>query len=81
MSQKANIHLYVESKIQNRNRHMDIDSRLVVLGGGVRGAGMQWEVGVRICKLLYMEVINNKVLLYSTENHILYPMINHNGKE
>ena len=26
-------------------------------------------------------VINNKVLLYSTENYIQYPMINHNGKE
>ena len=51
--------------------------------GGCRGqrGGMQWEVGVGICKLLYMEVINNKVLLYSTENYIQYPMINHNGKE
>ena len=29
----------------------------------------------------YMEWINNKVLLYSTENYIQYPMINHNGKE
>ena len=25
--------------------------------------------------------INNKVLLYSTENYIQYPMANHNGKE
>ena len=25
--------------------------------------------------------ITNKVLLYSTENYIQYPMINHNGKE
>ena len=25
--------------------------------------------------------INNKVLLYSTENYIQYPMINCNGKE
>ena len=33
------------------------------------------------CKLLYMEQISNKVLLYSTENYIQYPMINHNGKE
>ena len=28
-----------------------------------------------------MEWINNKVLLYSIENYIQYPMINHNGKE
>ena len=33
------------------------------------------------CKLLYTEWINNKVLLYSTGNYILYPVINHNGKE
>ena len=45
------------------------------------GGGMEWEVGVSRCKLLYMEWINNKVLLYSTENYIQYPMINHSGKE
>ena len=33
------------------------------------------------CKLLYIEWINNKVLLYSTGNYIQYPVINHNGKE
>ena len=33
------------------------------------------------CKLLYIEWINNKVLLYSTGNYIQYPMINHNEKE
>ena len=33
------------------------------------------------CKLLYREWINNKVLLYSTDDYIQYPMINHNGKE
>ena len=48
---------------------------------GGAGEGMEWEVGVSRCKLLYMEWINNKVLLYSTENYIQYPMINHNGKE
>ena len=45
------------------------------------GRGMEWEVGVSRCKLSYIEWINNKVLLYSTENYIQYPMINHNGKE
>ena len=45
------------------------------------GGGMEWEVGVSRCKLLYIEQINNKVLPYSTENYIQYPMINHNGKE
>ena len=50
-------------------------------GGGV-GGGMEWEVGVSTCKLLYILIEwINKVLLYSTENNIQYPMINHNGKE
>ena len=49
-------------------------------GEGI-GGRMEWEVGVSRCKLLYIEWINNKVLLYSTENYIQYPVINHNGKE
>ena len=53
----------------------------MVAKGEGNGRGMQWEVGVSIRKLLYIEWINNKVLLYSTENYIQYPMINHNGKE
>ena len=42
---------------------------------------MEWEVRVSKWKLLHMEWINNKVLLYSTESYIQYPVINHNGKE
>ena len=45
------------------------------------GEEMEWEVGVSSCKRLYIEWINNNVLLYSTENYIQYPMTNHNGKE
>ena len=60
---------------------MDIEKRLVFAKGKGAGGGMEWEVGVSRCNLLYMEWINNKVLLYSTENHIQNPMINHNGKE
>ena len=37
--------------------------------------------GTSRCKLLYIEWINNKVLLYSIGNYIQYPVINHNGKE
>ena len=48
--------------------------------GGVWEGGMEWEVGVSRCKLLYTEWIN-KVLLYSTGNYIQYPVINCNGKE
>ena len=39
------------------------------------------EFGLSRGKLLYIEWINNKILLYSTGNYIQYPMINHNGKE
>ena len=38
------------------------------------------ESGVSRCKLLHIEWIKNKVLLYSTGNYIYYSVINHNGK-
>ena len=48
------------------------ESRLVV--AKEEGVGrMEEEFGVSRCKLLYKEWISNKVLLY--------PVINHNGKE
>ena len=52
----------------------------MVAKGRGRG-GTDWEFGIADAKLLYIEWINNKVLLYSTENCIQYPVINHNGKE
>ena len=45
------------------------------------GGGMEWEFGISRCKLVYIEWINNMVLLYSTGNYIQYLVINHNGKE
>ena len=48
---------------------------------GCQGGRMDWEFGVSRCKLLDIEWINNKVLLYSTGNYIQYPLIKHNGKE
>ena len=41
---------------------------------------MDWEVGVSRNKILYMEGINNKVLLYRTENNIKCLVIKYNGK-
>ena len=61
-----------QTYLQNRNRLMDKENRLVVVKGE--------EVGVSKCKLLYMEGINNKILLYSIENYIQCPMINHMEK-
>ena len=40
---------------------------------------MDWEFGISKCKLLHIEWIDNKVLLYST-GCIQHPVINH-GKE
>ena len=39
------------------------------------------DSGINRCKLLYIEWINNKVLLFSTGKYIQYPIISHNGKE
>ena len=67
--------------LQNRNRLIDIESRLVV-AKGKEGQGRQ-GMGVGICggKLLYIGWINNKVLLYNTGNYIQYRVITHNAKE
>ena len=65
--------------LQNRNRLIDIENRLVVAkewGRERDGLGV-WGW----CKLLHIEWINNKVLLHSTGNYIQSPVINHNGKE
>ena len=39
------------------------------------------EFGISRCKLLYIEWINNTVLLGNIGNYIQYPVINHHGKE
>ena len=46
-------------------------------GGGYRG---KLEVQ-NIHLLLYIEQVNSKVLLDSTENYIQYPIVTFNGKE
>ena len=53
-----------------QKRNLDIENRLVVAKEEGVGGGMEWEFGVSRCKLLYIEWINNKVVLYSTENYI-----------
>ena len=49
--------------------------------GRMGRGGLPWGFGSRRCKPFYREWISNKVLLYSTENYIQYPVTNHNGKE
>ena len=48
---------------------------------GVRGKEWDgWEFGVSRCKLLHLEWLSNKVLLYSTGNYIQSHGIDHDGK-
>ena len=42
--------------------------------------GMDWESGVSICKLLHLEWIDNKALLYSIGSCIQSPRIDLDGK-
>ena len=43
--------------------------------------GMECEFGISRRKLLCIEWINSKILLYNTRDCIQYLVINHNGKE
>ena len=47
-------------------------------GGG--WSGMDREFGVSRCKLLYLEWIDNKILLYSTGNYSQSLGIEHDGR-
>jgi len=42
--------------------------------------GMDGEFGVSRCRLLHLEWISNKVLLYGTGNCVQFPGIYHGGK-
>ena len=48
---------------------------------GHQGERTDWKFGVNRCKLIFIECINNKVLLYSTGNYIQYPVISQNEVE
>ena len=58
----------------------NIENRLVAVKGEWNGGDIEWEFSIHRCKLLYIEWINNKVLLYSTGYCIQYLVINYNGK-
>ena len=55
-------------------------NRIVFAKGEGEGSGMDGEFGVGKCKLLHLEWIVNKVLLYSTANYIQSLGIKHDGK-
>ena len=64
----------------NLSTQQKTDSEIILMGEGWEKR-MDWESEVGRCKLLHLEWINNKVLMYSTESYIQYPVISHNGKE
>ena len=49
--------------------------------GCQEGVGEGWIGSMGLADANYIGRINSKVLLYSTENYIQFPVINHNGKE
>ena len=82
VSQKEIIYMWnlkynTNEHIYKRNRLTDTEKRLGIVR--FRGA-MEWEFGVSRCKLLCIEWIKIKVLLYSTESYIQCLVIKHNGQ-
>ena len=72
------LNLSTKQKQSHRHREQTCGCQA---GVGEGEEGMDWEFGISRCKLLHIERINNKILLYSTGNYIQYLVINHNGKE
>ena len=48
--------------IENKETHA-LGEQTCGCQGGRGGSGMDWEFGVRRCKLLYLEWISNEILL------------------
>ena len=53
----------------------------MVAKGEGGGSEMNWLFGVCRCKLLHLECVNNKALLFSTGNYIQALGIDHDGRE
>ena len=64
----------ISTKHKQTHRHRETD--LWLSRRRVDGRGIDWKFGLNRCKLLYIEWINNKVLLYSTGNCTQCPEIN-----
>ena len=45
------------------------------------GEGINYEFGISKYKLLYIEQVNNKDILYNTGNYTQYLVITYNGRE
>ena len=72
----AQMKLSTEQKQSQRHKEQTCGCQ-----GGRGGSGMHWESGVSRWKLVHLEWIKNKVLLYSTGNYIQPPEIDNDEKE
>ena len=48
-------------------------------GGRGGGRGMDWDLGVKRCRLLALELYSNEILLCSTENYVWSLMVEHDN--
>ena len=74
------MNLFTKQKQTHRHRGQAVVAQEEGAGEGWAGESWIGNLGLADANL-YIEWINNKVLLYSTGNYIQYPAINHNGKE
>ena len=65
--------------LSTKQRKTNIENTLVVKEAG-RRSRIDWEFGVSRCKLLHLEWIDEKILLYGAGNYIQPPRIDHDGK-
>ena len=66
--------------LQNRNRLIDIENRLVVAKEVGGGSGIDWDFGVSSFKLLHLEWTSNEVLLYGAGSCIQSLVIEHDSR-
>ena len=52
---------YKQTCLQNRNRFTDVENKQGYQVGRV--GGMNWEIGVDVCTLLYIKWVTNKEVL------------------
>ena len=64
---------------KQNHRHREQTGSCQRVGGWRKDRAEGWDLAD--ISFFYIEWINNKVLLYSIVDYILYPVINHNGKE
>ena len=64
---------------QKRNRLTDTENKCGFQRGEGRGAGTNSGYGIKRYKLLCMQQISNKDILYSTEDYNHYLIITYNG--